>query len=229
MTISFSRRSLVQSAAAAISVSNPAMAMPVAETMSSVSPDFKLIEALSQIQSLGAERHGLLVKYYRQRDLAQAIYPQMPESLNIRRMDLVWGLPEPMGGCVKGAYTNLNLQDLKRPSNRYYQAWPEAVARRAELISTLEKWDDEIRAIDRAYQIDILGNQIEALGVQQDVFFKELLLTEAVTWEGVVAKARAVRFIYGDDAAVDLGETTDARIAAGMLADILKIAEQKAA
>jgi hypothetical protein len=103
--------------------------------------------------------------------------------------------------------------------------WPEAEARRNELIGAITKWSAKCRKADKLYGDYALSLTTEKLEDEKSELFDEMAQMQARSLQGILAKARVVKMIHQDDPQIEIGEANDAELASSLIMDMLALVE----
>ena len=101
--------------------------------------------------------------------------------------------------------------------------WPEAQARVDELIAAIEVWGKAVRQIRHESGYMKAEREFTRIGNKHSNLLDRISEIDAKSLQGILVKARAVKTIHYDDAAIEFGECTDEVLAASILNELLAL------
>jgi hypothetical protein len=101
--------------------------------------------------------------------------------------------------------------------------WPEAQARVDELIAAIEVWGKAVRKIRHASGYMKAEREFTRIGNKHNDLLDRIAEIDAKSLQGILVKARAVKTIHYDDAAIEFGKCTDEVLAASILNELLAL------
>jgi hypothetical protein len=118
------------------------------------------------------------------------------------------------------------LYSVERRAFVDHVPWPDAQSRLGEIIAAIEAW----RKVedDRRQGFGIPDMELEEAAVfeEQSELLETIAAATATTPQGLLVKARAIKWLYPEDDEIEFGDCTSDRLAASLVSDFLAMNRQ---
>jgi hypothetical protein len=118
------------------------------------------------------------------------------------------------------------LYSVERRAFVDHVPWPDAQSRLDEIIAAIEAWRKIEDQRTEHFGIPDMEREEEAVYDEQTELLEAIVVAPAKTAEGLLVKARAIKWLYPDDGEIELGDSTSDRLAESLISDFLAMNEQ---